>query len=117
MSRSGKSRRGPSPVRRQHFPLSGQHGPGNKVRDAIIRRYCQLRISPKKPIFFARKSLSESSNATFVMGGLAGHFYNEEGHPMATAPAKSGTAKKPAPTVTLKHLAANLAESHELSKK
>jgi DNA-binding protein HU-beta len=32
---------------------------------------------------------------------------------MATAPA----AKKSAPTVTLKHLAANLAESHELSKK
>ena len=30
---------------------------------------------------------------------------------MATA------AKKPQPTVTLKHLAANLAESHELSKK
>jgi DNA-binding protein HU-beta len=30
---------------------------------------------------------------------------------MATA------AKKPSPTVTLKHLAANLAESHELSKK
>jgi DNA-binding protein HU-beta len=26
-------------------------------------------------------------------------------------------AKKPQPTVTLKHLAANLAESHELSKK
>jgi DNA-binding protein HU-beta len=32
---------------------------------------------------------------------------------MATAPA----AKKSAPTVTLKHLAANLAESHEMSKK
>ena len=32
---------------------------------------------------------------------------------MATAPA----AKKSAPTVTMKHLAANLAESHELSKK
>jgi len=32
---------------------------------------------------------------------------------MATAPA----AKKSAPTITLKHLAANLAESHELSKK
>ena len=31
---------------------------------------------------------------------------------MATAP-----AKKAAPTVTLKHLAANLAESHEMSKK
>jgi DNA-binding protein HU-beta len=36
---------------------------------------------------------------------------------MATAPAKPGTAKKAAPTVTLKHLAADLAESHELSKK
>src|SRR5437667_10891197 len=33
---------------------------------------------------------------------------------MATAPAP---AKKSAPTVTLKHLAANLAESHEMSKK
>src|SRR5262249_58526306 len=33
------------------------------------------------------------------------------GSSMATA------AKKPSPTVTLKHLAANLAESHELSKK
>jgi DNA-binding protein HU-beta len=33
---------------------------------------------------------------------------------MATAPA---TAKKSAPTVTLKHLAASLAESHEMSKK
>ena len=32
---------------------------------------------------------------------------------MATAPA----AKKAAPTVTLKHLAANLADSHEMSKK
>ena len=32
---------------------------------------------------------------------------------MATAPA----AKKSAPTVTLKHLAANLAENHEMSKK
>jgi DNA-binding protein HU-beta len=32
---------------------------------------------------------------------------------MATAPA----AKKSAPTVTLKHLAANLSESHEMSKK
>ncbi|MGH6768755.1 MAG: HU family DNA-binding protein [Xanthobacteraceae bacterium] len=32
---------------------------------------------------------------------------------MATAPA----AKKSAPTVTLKHLAANLADSHEMSKK
>jgi DNA-binding protein HU-beta len=32
---------------------------------------------------------------------------------MATAPA----AKKSAPTVTLKHLAANLAEAHEMSKK
>ena len=31
---------------------------------------------------------------------------------MATAP-----AKKAAPTVTLKHLAANLSESHEMSKK
>jgi DNA-binding protein HU-beta len=36
---------------------------------------------------------------------------------MAMAPAKPATAKKAAPTVTLKHLAANLAESHELSKK
>ena len=35
---------------------------------------------------------------------------------MATAPAKTA-AKKSAPTVTLKHLAANLAESHEMSKK
>ena len=33
---------------------------------------------------------------------------------MATAPA---AAKKSAPTVTLKHLAASLAESHEMSKK
>jgi DNA-binding protein HU-beta len=32
---------------------------------------------------------------------------------MATAPA----AKKSAPTITLKHLAANLADSHEMSKK
>jgi DNA-binding protein HU-beta len=32
---------------------------------------------------------------------------------MATAPA----AKKSAPTVTLKHLAANLADNHEMSKK
>jgi len=32
---------------------------------------------------------------------------------MATAPKKAGSA----PTVTLKHLAANLAESHEMSKK
>src|SRR5437763_16642228 len=38
---------------------------------------------------------------------------NKEGLPMATAPA----AKKPSPTVTLKYLAANLAETHELSKK
>ena len=40
---------------------------------------------------------------------------------MATAPSKASgkasAAKKAAPTVTLKHLAANLAESHELSKK
>ena len=36
---------------------------------------------------------------------------------MAMAPAKPATAKKAAPTVTLKHLAADLAESHELSKK
>ena len=33
---------------------------------------------------------------------------------MATAPA---AAKKSAPTVTMKHLAASLAESHEMSKK
>ena len=32
---------------------------------------------------------------------------------MATAPA----AKKSAPTVTLKHLAASLADNHEMSKK
>src|SRR4051812_50059215 len=32
---------------------------------------------------------------------------------MATAPKKAGSA----PTVTLKHLAANLAETHEMSKK
>ena len=36
---------------------------------------------------------------------------------MATAPAKPAAAKKSAPTITLKHLAADLAESHELSKK
>ena len=37
---------------------------------------------------------------------------------MATAPApKAPAAKKSAPTVTMKHLAANLAESHEMSKK
>ena len=37
---------------------------------------------------------------------------------MATAPAaKPPVAKKSAPTVTLKHLAANLADSHEMSKK
>ena len=40
---------------------------------------------------------------------------------MATAPGKATgkatAAKKPVPTVTLKHLAANLAETHELSKK
>ena len=36
---------------------------------------------------------------------------------MATAPAKPAAAKKSAPTVTLKHLAANLSESHEMSKK
>jgi len=36
---------------------------------------------------------------------------------MAVVPAKPATAKKTAPTVTLKHLAADLAESHELSKK
>ena len=36
---------------------------------------------------------------------------------MAMAPAKPAPAKKAAPTVTLKHLAANLAESHEMSKK
>ena len=36
---------------------------------------------------------------------------------MGTAPVKPAPAKKAAPTVTLKHLAANLAESHEMSKK
>jgi len=39
---------------------------------------------------------------------------------MAMAPGKAtgkAPAKKSAPTVTLKHLAANLAESHQLSKK
>ena len=37
---------------------------------------------------------------------------------MAMAPAKPAVpAKKSAPTVTLKHLAANLSESHEMSKK
>ncbi|MEA2904493.1 MAG: DNA-binding protein HU-beta [Alphaproteobacteria bacterium] len=43
---------------------------------------------------------------------------------MATAPAKSAPASKPAAakkaavnTVTMKHLAANIAESHEMSKK
>ena len=35
----------------------------------------------------------------------------------APAPAKPAAAKKSAPTVTLKHLAANLADSHEMSKK
>ena len=37
---------------------------------------------------------------------------------MATAPApKPPVAKKSAPTITLKHLAANIADSHEMSKK
>ena len=44
---------------------------------------------------------------------------------MATAPTKvpgkpagkPAAAKKPAPTVTMKHIAASLAETHELSKK
>src|SRR5262249_35710195 len=36
---------------------------------------------------------------------------------MATAPAKAAPAKKSAPTITLKHLAADLAQSHEMSKK
>ena len=37
---------------------------------------------------------------------------------MATAPApKPPVAKKSAPTVTLKHLAANIADTHEMSKK
>ena len=35
----------------------------------------------------------------------------------APAPAKPAAPKKSAPTVTLKHLAANLSESHEMSKK
>jgi len=47
--------------------------------------------------------------------------YNEEGHPwprhQARRQARRQPPKKAAPTVTLKHLAANLAESHELSKK
>jgi DNA-binding protein HU-beta len=45
---------------------------------------------------------------------------NEEGRLMANAPGApaSAAAKTPAPpTVTLKHLAAALAESHEMSKK
>src|SRR6185437_7473488 len=38
--------------------------------------------------------------------------FNEEGPPMATAPGKSTPT-----TVTLKHLAAAMAEEHEMSKK
>src|SRR3981189_3855991 len=45
------------------------------------------------------------------MGGLCGHFLQPGGSSMA-AP-----AKKSAPTVTMKHLPANLAENHEMSKK
>ena len=44
---------------------------------------------------------------------LLGHFYQRGGSSMATAPA----AKKSAPTVTMKHLAATLAEEHQLTKK
>src|SRR3954453_7930598 len=36
---------------------------------------------------------------------------------MATAPAKTAGKKTAQATVTLKHIAANLAESHEMSKK
>lgn len=35
----------------------------------------------------------------------------------AAAPAKAAKAAKPATTVTLKHIAASLAEEHEMSKK
>src|SRR6266699_2279257 len=52
------------------------------------------------------------------MGGLCGHSLQRGGSSMAMAPAKPAPAKPgAAPTVTMKHLAANLAENHEMSKK
>src|SRR5262245_18549447 len=85
---------------------------------------CLARIRvPETPIKSALPSLKVRKNPQFSLSSpwsdrvrivyfdrcdecLLGHFYQRGGSSMATAPA----AKKSAPTVTLKHLAASLAE-------
>jgi DNA-binding protein HU-beta len=70
----------------------------------------------KKPYLPPRidgQTAPESSNPGGALGVLPSARIHEEGPQMAMVPGKAPTP----PTVTLKHLAAALAESHEMSKK